>query len=221
MKSSRKMFYAVLFSVLFTIVSVLPAFAWQFSLSDADGDLTAGENYTMTVEFEGVATDYLDLLSFAIEWDTEKLALSGFVEVPTYSRSPGFPDPDYNLFQPTFISPIPDIPNGRYYDVNGECTLGHKGEFFPEASSETLMATFTFEALETGSFTDLAGFYFTPETDLTELVNINGMTFKAEDGQLQINKIGTTSVLSAVPVPGAVWLLGSGLLGLIGLRRRK
>ena len=27
--------------------------------------------------------------------------------------------------------------------------------------------------------------------------------------------------ISAVPIPGAVWLLGSGLLGLIGIRRRK
>lgn len=28
-------------------------------------------------------------------------------------------------------------------------------------------------------------------------------------------------VMNAVPIPGAVWLLGSGLLGLIGIRRRK
>jgi hypothetical protein len=32
---------------------------------------------------------------------------------------------------------------------------------------------------------------------------------------------GTAPYISTVPVPGAVWLLGSGLLGLIGLRRRK
>ena len=32
---------------------------------------------------------------------------------------------------------------------------------------------------------------------------------------------GDIGALSAVPVPGAVWLLGSGVMGLLGLRRRK
>jgi len=32
---------------------------------------------------------------------------------------------------------------------------------------------------------------------------------------------GQVGALSAVPVPGAIWLLGSGLLGVLGLRRRK
>ncbi|MCP3931980.1 MAG: VPLPA-CTERM sorting domain-containing protein, partial [Bacteroidetes bacterium] len=27
--------------------------------------------------------------------------------------------------------------------------------------------------------------------------------------------------VSAVPIPGAIWLLGSGLLAMIGIRRRK
>lgn len=40
-------------------------------------------------------------------------------------------------------------------------------------------------------------------------------------GTLQVNADGSTTLNpSAVPIPAAVWLLGSGLLGLIGVRRR-
>jgi hypothetical protein len=38
---------------------------------------------------------------------------------------------------------------------------------------------------------------------------------------IQFNKVTGTSTLNPVPVPAAAWLLGSGLLGLVGLRRRK
>jgi hypothetical protein len=82
------------------------------------------------------------------------------------------------------------------------------------------MATFTFEALQSGYFEDLAGFYFTPENDLTERVDINGLGFNAQDGELIIYKEGSSSVMAPVPVPAAVWLLGSGILSLVGLRRR-
>jgi hypothetical protein len=41
------------------------------------------------------------------------------------------------------------------------------------------------------------------------------------DEDLVIGKLGSSSTLSPVPIPAAVWLLGSGLLGLIGIRRRK
>jgi hypothetical protein len=39
------------------------------------------------------------------------------------------------------------------------------------------------------------------------------------DGYFMVDDIEITG--SPVPVPGAVWLLGSGLLGMMGLRRRK
>jgi hypothetical protein len=38
---------------------------------------------------------------------------------------------------------------------------------------------------------------------------------------IQFNKVTGTTTLNPVPVPAAAWLLGSGLLGLVGLRRRK
>ena len=216
----KTLLLALSLGIVFAIVGGQQAFAWQFNLSNVDGTLVQGQTYTMNVEFEGATSDYLDFLSFAIEWDTNLLALTAFVDVAEYDRSPGFPDPDYSLWGPTDFTPTPDTTNGRYYDVNAQSALLHMGEFFPEATGESLMATFTFEAQQSGTFTDMASFYFTPETNLTEAVVINDTEFGAEAGTLQISKIGSSSVISAVPIPGAVWLLGTGLLGMIGLRRR-
>jgi len=221
MKLNRKIYLAIILSSIFIIISVIPAFAWQFTLSNADGSLTEGGTYEMVVDFQGDTTDYLDFLFFAIEWNTDLLAVGDFVAMNEYVRDPGFPQSPYNLWEPTFITPELDIENGRYINVNAATHNDHMREFFPEDTGETQMATFTFTALQTGYFEDLATFYFTPENDLTELVNINDVSYDAEKGHLQITKSGSSSVLSAVPIPGALWLFGTGLMGLFGARFRR
>ncbi|MBN2808381.1 MAG: VPLPA-CTERM sorting domain-containing protein [Deltaproteobacteria bacterium] len=46
-----------------------------------------------------------------------------------------------------------------------------------------------------------------------------------EYGNLSLNiSVGVANDddnIGAVPIPGAIWLLGSGLLGMVGMRRRK
>lgn len=57
-------------------------------------------------------------------------------------------------------------------------------------------------------------FYFNNQDDFSALTTTNWDDIGiAYDAAFKAN-------FSAIPIPGAVWLLGSGLLGLIGLRRR-
>ena len=44
----------------------------------------------------------------------------------------------------------------------------------------------------------------------------NGNSWSSCDLQFR-----TYTDTAAVPIPGAIWLLGSGILGLVGLRKRK
>ena len=76
---------------------------------------------------------------------------------------------------------------------------------------DILLATFTLTCTEVGLSDLLLGDF---STDLNHWITENGDIL---DGQLNGINLGS---INNVPIPGAVWLLGSGLLGLIGLRRK-
>ena len=76
----------------------------------------------------------------------------------------------------------------------------------------TVSQSFTIDGLRDGAdgIEDFETFIFTPGfTDLTR-VEVGSVIFSMDN-----------LVVSAVPVPAAVWLFGSGLLGLVGVARRK
>lgn len=55
---------------------------------------------------------------------------------------------------------------------------------------------------------------------LVSAANINGATWQGFNN-VQTSELWNISIISAVPIPTAFWLFGSGLLGLIGIARRK
>ncbi len=62
--------------------------------------------------------------------------------------------------------------------------------------------------------------------DLTSLGDVVGLEFSlssSDVGEWGMNTPAYFAMdnLNAVPIPGAVWLLGSGLLGIVGIRRKK
>lgn len=57
---------------------------------------------------------------------------------------------------------------------------------------------------------------------LTVVIDRSGSgDFYGFDYALLSNKVGSDTNIGEVPVPAAVWLFGSGLVGLFGMRRRK
>lgn len=56
--------------------------------------------------------------------------------------------------------------------------------------------------------------------DLSLSYEMSGGTWSATDGNT-FNVVSGTFTVSAVPVPAAVWMFGSGLIGLIGVKRKK
>ena len=76
--------------------------------------------------------------------------------------------------------------------------------FFTAPTGNMTIATINLTALMEGS---------------SQLVILNSAFF--DDGTDQLNPTLLPGTVSSVPVPAAVWLFGSGLLGLLGIARRK
>ncbi|MCP3871891.1 MAG: PEP-CTERM sorting domain-containing protein [Desulfobacteraceae bacterium] len=83
------------------------------------------------------------------------------------------------------------------------------------------------DLLNYGYFSIIPFIFVGTQDHLLNIVTMNGTnwavteTAKDRNGDSGIIEIISFGTLMPVPVPGAIWLLGSGLLGLLGIRRRK
>ena len=87
------------------------------------------------------------------------------------------------------------------------------------ASQETLNNSPGSQNLVESNPSDTSGFFVERYYGASTAGNTSG------DGVVQLNSVANFQVessgVSAVPVPSAVWLFGSGLIGLVGFARRK
>ena len=76
--------------------------------------------------------------------------------------------------------------------------------------------TFTHDSADAGNIWGNYGFEFTA-TDTTMVLKITGISLPAGNQYIGLDNVS----IEAVPLPAAIWLFGSGLLGLIEIVRRK
>ena len=91
---------------------------------------------------------------------------------------------------------------GNFFAFTGE-------RLIPVGSGDTLMATLNFTANTVApvEFSMIDGGF--------------GWTDAIDGSSVAVPDLSSTLQVNAVPVPAAVWLFGSGLLGLVGVARRK
>lgn len=124
---------------------------------------------------------------------------------------------DFNAADKLFV-PLPSNVAISGPDISGDYTATNQ-----DSPVDTLTLTSTKQFIL--AVTDGSVWYADTFVDCT--VGVNACDVKFGDTgvvfQVDVNKAGETPTTPAgvVPVPAAVWLFGSGLLGLIGIGRRK
>jgi hypothetical protein len=175
-----------------SLVAASVANAATLSLDPSSATVAVGDSFSVNVLGSLFPTDGVAGGGLVISYDSTLLSLG------SYSLN------DFPL----------DFSPGN--DVAGALTLVLNAAF-TGAAPATGTGTFNFVTL---NFTAIAG---TPGTavDLTvDVLNpfVNAVTF----AEIPVDTLnGATVTVGAVPVPAAVWLFGSGLLGLVGVARRR
>jgi hypothetical protein len=114
--------------------------------------------------------------------------------------------------------------DGTQEIANGSTLLS--GTFYSAKVVDLGSGSFEFQIVG-GSFTDtkhpeLLAFYGLPEVNYIGGLNISFSTSANPDEAFTSTQIFSGDIVNQpVPVPAAVWLFGSGLLGLVGIARRK
>jgi hypothetical protein len=223
------------------LTRAMAANAWYFQITNA-GDLVEGQTFNAEIYFinadngdPDVGNDgkhNLNIYGLDLAYNSDLLGYDRVCYVDHYA-----PDWTYKVFDGGFLPPQPtEDPLGYLRDIGGMEDLDHRREFYPDDGLNpnsysgppcpacpgepfNHLANIKFTAKATGHFDDLGMVWSAPDQDC--LARVDWITYdQADDFSAWTDGDVAKGTWQYVPIPGAVWLLGSGLLGLIGIRRK-
>jgi hypothetical protein len=180
---------------MFAILYVGQSSAATLSFSPASTTVGRGDTFDVDVVISDLGTDLVGAFDFTVGFDPSIISSTDV----QFGSSLGDPDPF--AFE-TITGFSSDNVGGTVDAFNISLLLDF--ELTPLQAPSFTLATLSFQALSIGS------------TSLDFL-----FALVSDDLGLEIGSQGVSGEVSVVPIPAALWLFGTGLIGLIGLSRRK
>ena len=193
------------------IMSGATAFAdWSFQLDNFD-NLDGDSTETYEIKFITDETLILDNYQLNFRYDNAEMQYVSYTDTPPSGLFPDF-----------FGNMVEEAP-GKLWNFNA-ATFGSGPEI--SAGSELLLGTITFDVFDAPpSVKDGDYDVWFAADDRSFAATINGVFYNFNLDDVEADHItygpDMDAVGAAVPIPGAVWLLGSCFLGLAGIRRKK
>jgi hypothetical protein len=216
---------AAVMVISLTVAAPLGAFTWDFTYDYGDGGYTSPYAAATVITFDSdLPAGWSIGGNYAIRTGSISDAAAPWWD--NYNTPPGARDLTKYLTVPVNVSQSPQsatITFGASYNDYfglwwGSMDTYNTFEFLAEDST-TVVATVLGTTFSSGS-----GAQDSSETNkyvnFYGLPNFYGVRITSTQYAFELDNIAVGQNINPVPIPAAVWLLGSGLLGLVGIRRR-
>ncbi len=189
----------------------LPTLSATTTMSATQGQAGSGSSATYKVDWSGnLQANYTYLLHSAGSFDGNSAQNTLTLDFGTVAQNSSPASLAFSVFN------LADA-NRIGLDLDGFTSTGSSSAFTTNLATFADLQQANSQLFSASLLTDTAGAF-----SAQYIVNLSdadlGASSTRQSSQLTLNLVGN---VAPVPVPGAVWLLGSGLAGLIGLQRRK